>query len=169
MMDEEYKVGFVYTPTHIGEDGQIISQQEIHNLMPAEMITYMLNAALRSGAQYGTYYLSLFENNYTPLPGDTMATFMAACGENVTYTTTGTNRLTLTLPAPVGGSITTSASPNSFDFTGAATIRGAFITTGLTRGSNTGLLVSAALFASPFTLANLGSLRVPVGFALVSA
>jgi len=168
-MNNEYKVGFVYTPTHVGEDGKIISQQEMHNLMPGDMITYMLNAALRGGSQYSTYYLSLYENNYTPLPGDTMTTFMAACGENTGYTTTGTNRLTLTLPAPVAGSITTAASPNEFAFTGAATIRGAFITTGITRGSTTGLLVSAALFASPFTMANLGALRVPVGFALVSA
>jgi len=168
-MNNDYKVGFVYTPTQIDEDGQIISQQEMHNLMPGDMITYMLNAALRGGSQYSTYYLSLFENNYTPLATDTMTTFMAACGENTSYTTTGTNRLTLTLPAPVAGSITTSASPNEFAFTGAATIRGAFITTGLTRGTDTGLLVSAALFASPFTMANLGALRVPIGFALVSA
>jgi len=168
-MNNEYKVGFIYTPTHVGENGQIISQQEVHNLMPAEMITYMLNAALRGGSQYSTYYLSLYENNYTPLATDTMTTFMASCGENTSYTTTGTNRLTLTLPAPVGGSITTSSAPNEFAFTGAAIIRGAFITTGLTRGSNTNLLVSAALFASPFTMANLGALRVPVGFALVSA
>jgi len=149
-MNNDYKVGFVYTPTQIDEDGQIISQQEMHNLMPGDMITYMLNAALRGGSQYSTYYLSLFENNYTPLATDTMTTFMAACGENTSYTTTGTNRLTLTLPAPVAGSITTSASPNEFAFTGA-------------------LLVSAALFASPFTMANLGALRVPIGFALVSA
>ena len=168
-MNNDYKVGFVYTPTQIDEDGQIISQQEMHNLMPGDMITYMLNAALRGGSQYSTYYLSLFENNYTPLATDTMTTFMAACGENTSYTTTGTNRLTLTLPAPVAGSITTSASPNEFAFSGAATIRGAFITTGLTRGTDTGLLVSAALFASPFTMANLGALRVPIGFALVSA
>ena len=168
-MNDLYKVGFVYTPTLVEQDGKVIMQEEVHNLMPADMITYILNAALRSGAQYGTYYLSLFENNYTPLANDTMTSFIAACGENTTYTTTGTNRLTLTLPAPVAGSITTSASPNSFDFTGAATIRGAFISTGQTRGSTTGLLVSAALFPSPFTLANLGSLRVPVGFALVSA
>jgi hypothetical protein len=168
-MDNDCKVGFVYTPTQIGADGQIISQQEVGNLMPAEMIAYMLNACFKGGSQNTTFYISLFENNYTPQASDTMTTFIAACGENTTYTTSGTNRLTLTLPSPVAGSITTSSAPNEFDFTGAATIRGAFITTGLTRGGTTGLLVSAALFASPFTLANLGTLRVPVGFALVSA
>ena len=166
---EIYKPGFVYTVEHIGVDGKIKSVEKVHNLMPTVALDYILNASFKGGSQYSTFYLSVFTANYTPQASDTMTTFIASCSEDTTYTTSGTNRLTLTLPAVVGSAITTSASPNEFAYTGAATIRGGFITTGLTRGATAGLLVSAVLFSSAKVLAAGESLRVPIGFALVSA
>lgn len=166
---EIYKPGFVYTVEHVGVDGKIKSVEKVHNLMPTVALDYILNASFKGGSQYSTFYLSVFTANYTPLAADTMTSFIASCSEDTSYTTSGTNRLTLTLPAVVGSAITTSASPNEFAYTGAATIRGGFITTGLTRGATAGLLVSAVLFSSAKVLAAGESLRVPIGFALVSA
>ena len=168
-MKENYRPGFIYTVEHIAADGKIKSVETVKNLMPTVALDYLLNASFMGGSQYSTFYLSVFTSNYTPQAADTMTTFIASCAEDTSYTTTGTNRLTLTLPGVVGSAITTSAAPNEFAYTGAATIRGGFITTGLTRGATAGLLVSAVLFPSAKVLAAGESLRVPIGFALVSA
>jgi hypothetical protein len=168
-MKENYRPGFIYTIENIAADGRIKSVETEHNLMPGVALDYLLNAGFKDGAQYSTFYLSVFTANYTPLAADTMTTFIASCSEDTSYTTSGTNRLTITFPAVVGGALTTSASPNEFSYTGSATIRGGFITTGLTRGATAGLLVSAVLFPSAKVLAAGESLRVPIGFALVSA
>jgi len=167
-MEERRKVGFIYTIEHIGVDGKIISSEQVHNLMPTVGVDYLLNTAFKSGSAYASWYVSLYEANRTPLAADTMTTLLADCTENTGYTTTGSNRLAITFPAVSVGTLSTIASPNVFDFVGAATIRGAFITSNITRGNNSGLLMSAVLFPSPKVLAAGESLRVPVGFALVA-
>ena len=126
----------------------------------------MLGILLKGDTQYTSWYLGLFDNNYTPLAEDTMGTLIGACGENVDYT--GTARKTITFPSVSDGAVTTVADPNVFEFTSSETIRGAFITTASAWSSTTGLLLSAVLFASPKSLSSGESLKVPVGFALTS-
>lgn len=166
---EIYKSGFIYTVEHIAVDGSIKSVETVHNLMPNDAVDYLLNAAFMGSSAYSTWYLSLFDNARTPLATDTMTTFMADCGEDTVYTVTGGARPTISFPPVASGVLTTTASPNEFEFVSAATIRGAFVTTGVTRGGTTGLLCSAVLFPTAKVIAAGESLRVPVGFALISA
>jgi len=158
------KPGFTFQLDHIGADGKLISSEMIHNLMPTVAVDYVLNAAFRGGTAYSNYYMSLYTANRTPVDADTMTLLLADCVEETTYTTTSTNRLLITLPAPSSGVITPSATV--FPFTGAATVRGAFITTNITRGNNGGLLISAVLFASAKTMAAGESLSIPSTFTL---
>ena len=164
---EEYKPGFTYTVEHIGADGVVKSVEEIHNLIPTEGLDYLLNVAFKGGSAFSSWYLGLYDNARTPVAGDTMTTLIADCGENQDYT--GSGRQAITFPAVSSGSLSTVADPNVFDFTTAETIRGAFMTTSVTWGGTTGLLVSAVQFSSPKVVAAGESLRVPVAFALISA
>jgi hypothetical protein len=168
-MKENYRPGFIYTVEHIGVDGKIKSVEKIHNLMPTPAVDYLLNAAFMGGSAYSTWYLSLFDNNRTPLAADTMTTFLADCGEDTVYTAVGGARPTISFPPVSAGVLTTVASPNELAFASPSTVRGAFVTTGVTRGGTTGLLCSAVLFSTAKVLAAGESLRVPVGFALISA
>jgi len=167
---EQYEVGFTYTLKHIGVDGKLISVEQVHNIMPIVGIDYLLNTAFKGGSAYTSWYVSLFDANRLPLSTDTMETLMADCTENTAYTVTGGARKLITFPAVNSGTLSTldDANENEFDFVGASTVRGAFITTNVTRGNNAGLLISAVLFPSPKVISAGESLRVPVGFALVS-
>lgn len=166
-MIERHKAGFIYTLEHIGADGKLIDTIDVRNLIPTVGLNYLLEAALRGGSQYSSWYLGLYSTAYTPVAGDTLATFIAACGENTAYT--GTARQAVTLPAISGGATSTVSSPNTFAFTSSETITGAFIASSSVWESTTGLLISAVEFPSAKSLATGETLRVPVGFGLTSA
>lgn len=162
---EIYKPGFVFTPERVGVDGLVTPYASVHNIIPTVGLNYLLEVAFRSGSAYASWYLSLFNANRTPLVGDTMASFLSDCDENTAYTTTGNARSLITFPAASGGEFSTVSSPAVFDFTTSSTVRGAFITTGGTRGGTTGLLISAVLFDFAKTIGAGESLRVPLGFS----
>ena len=165
-VDAVLKAGWWYILEHVGRDGVVKSREKVFNLMPTPSLNYLLNAAYKSGSQYATLYLGLYDNNRTPLAADTMTELAADYGENVAYT--GTERGTITLPTVAAGAVNTVASPNEFDFTSTQSVRGAFISSSPTWSGSTGLLVSAVLFPSPKALVSGETLRVPCGFAIVS-
>ena len=167
-LPEKYLVGFTYAVEVLGPDGNVQSIERVKNLMPAASIAYQMAAAWTGGTQYTSWYLSLFENNYTPVSSDTMTTLLASAAENTTYTTTGGARLTFAPAEILNGTWSTAAAPSVFEFTVAATIRGAFITSNVTRGNTSGLLVSAVKFATAKSIEAGGALRVPAGIALVA-
>jgi len=167
-MEEKYRVGFTYTFEHIDRDGRIISVETIENLMPNVGLDYMLNAAFHGGSAYTAWYLGVYGANRTPLATDTMTLLLADCIEDTVYTVVGGARQAITISAPVSGVMTNTAAPNVLAFPSSSTVRGAFVTTGSVRGSNSGLLVSAALSASPKVMEAGAELKCYVGFAIVA-
>lgn len=163
---ELYKPGFIYGIEHIGADGKVLSAEEAHNIIPTVGLNHILGVLFKGDSQFTTWYLGLYDNNYTPLAADTLSTFIGAAGENSAYT--GTARQAITFPSVAGGVLSTSDDPNVFDFTSGQTIRGAFIASSPTWDATAGMLISAVLFPSPKTIASGESLRVPVGFSLTS-
>ena len=161
------KIGFIYTLEHIGADGNLISREEVENIIPTVGLDYIIGSAFKGASQFSAYYLGLYGANYVPVASDTMTTLTAACSELQSYT--GTTRAAIAFPAVTSGTIVTSAAPNEFAFAAAETIRGAFISSSPTWGGVAGLLVSAVLFPSPKVMAAGDILRVPVGFSLTSA
>lgn len=163
---EIYKAGFIYTPAHLDRDGNVLSVEEAPNIIPTVGLNYLLGAAFTGVSPFTTWYLGLFDNEWTPVAADTMTTLVGNAGENVAYT--GTTRQTIVFPAVSAGALSTLADPNVFEFTSSETIRGAFISSGPTWNNTTGLLISAVIFPSPKVISSGESLRVPVGFGLVS-
>lgn len=163
---ELHKLGFIYMPTHLDRNGNVLSVEEAPNIVPMAGLNYLLGAAFTGASQFTTWYLGLFDNNWNPTSIDTMATLIASAGENKDYT--GTARQAITFPAVSEGALSTLDDPNVFAFTSSETIRGAFITTSPTWDGTTGLLVSAVLFPTAKTLVSGETLRVPVGFSLYS-
>lgn len=163
---EACKAGFIYTVEHLGRGGEVLSVEQAQNIIPTAGLNYILGATLTGQTQFTAWYLGLYSNNYTPIAADTASTFIGNAGENQAYT--GTERQTITFPAVSNGSVSTLSDPNIFNFTSSQTIRGAFIATTPAWGGTTGLIISALLFPSPKNVTSGESLKVPVGFTLIS-
>lgn len=109
----------------------------------------------------------LYEGDYTPVAGDTAATFPAAATEFTAYD--GTTRKTFVPGAVVGTNVDNHDNKAEFTFTPAKVVYGGFISSSSARGSTSGVLLSAVRFGSPKSVDAGGVLRVTAGFTLASA
>lgn len=158
------KIGFVYTFQHFDEDMHLVDEWSEHNLVPTEGMNYILNAALAGGSASSTWYIGLFSGNYTPVIGDTMATFPGNATEFTGYT--NSTRGTLTAGAVASGAWSNTASPFDFTFNASGTIYGAFLSSVSTKSATTGTLLSATRFAASKTVGSGEILRVTAGITL---
>ena len=163
---EQLKPSFLWTFTEKDESGNVLSVESVRNLIPTEGLNYILNAAFKGGAQYATLYAGLYEGNYTPIPGDTMAAFPAAATECTTYTST-------TRPAVTFGTVASGNMDNLSNlvqFTGNAdrTIYGGLLSTSSVKGGTTGVLCSVVRAPSTKNLSNGGRIEVALAFQFVS-
>lgn len=163
---EKLKPSFVWTFKEIDKDNHVISIETQRNLIPVEGLNYILDAAFKSGTQYPTLYAGLYEGNYTPIPGNEMATFPGAATECTAYTSA-------TRPAVVFGNVTSGNMDNLDNlvvFTGNAdrVVYGGFLSTSSVKGGTTGILASAVRAPSTKTLSNGGRIEVALAFQFVS-
>ena len=136
----------------ITRNGEVIDSWEVDNIVPNEGLNHILDVAFSNGSPTTAFFVGLFKNNYTPVAGDTMATFPATANESTTDFSQATRPAWVEAGA-ASQSITNSASPASFTFTAPSTvIQGAFLSTSSVKGGTSGLLMSAARFASSRTL-----------------
>ena len=161
------KIGFKYLFECFSPSGELLWEQESINLIPDVGRDYIMTAARLDGSKLTTWYIGLYEANRTPVVGDTMTTLLADCVEDVSYTTTANARLVLT-GALAAGVFSNTLSPASFVFEAAKTIYGGFITSGATRGSTTGTLLSAVKNATAKTVAIGDILRVTTGLSFTT-
>lgn len=158
--------GFTYTFDTL-KNGILVAREVHHNLVPIEGLNYLLSVGFKAGVAYPNFYMGLYEGAYTPVPGDTAATFPAAATELVAYAEA--TRLPLDFGAVAAGSMDNSA--NRVEFTGTTNgkqVRGGFISSSPTKGSATGILVSAVQFPSPKPLDAGAVLRATAAFSIVS-
>ena len=83
-----------------------------HNIMPTEGLNYVLNSAVRGLAQLTSWYIGLFEGNYTPVLADTAATFPGSATESTAYAES--TRQAYTTVAASGGVLTNAAAVATF-------------------------------------------------------
>ena len=159
--------GFTYTVELLDPAGNVVETSTDCNLMPAEGIAHLVNTTLKAGAQVTSWYVGLFEGNYTPASTDTAATLPAAATECTAYS--ASTRLAFTPGTLAAGAVDNAASKAEFTFSSDKTVYGGFISSASAKGSTSGVLLSVVRFGSPKILSAGSTLRVTAGFALASA
>lgn len=164
-MNSQAALGFTYRLKLTHVDGTV-EYSEDSNLIPTEGLNHMMSVTFKSAGQVATWYLALFEGNYTPVAGLTAATFPAAATECTAYVLT-------TRPEFVEGSVTNGAVDNSasvavFEFTAPKVIYGGAMLSSSVKGATSGVIMSAARFTSPKTVETGAKLEVLAGNSLVS-
>jgi hypothetical protein len=116
------------------------------NIVTDEGLNHILNVQFNGATQVATWYLGTFEGNYTPVAGDTAATFPASATECTAYDEAA--RPAFVEATSSAKSITNTASPAVFTYNATKTIYGAFLTSIATKSSTAGTLFAAAKFAA---------------------
>jgi hypothetical protein len=164
-MNELIRLGFVYD-IEVVHRGFVIARERAHNLMPVEGLNHILSTVIGGGTQVGTWYVGIFEGNYTPLLTDTAATFPALATECTAYDET--TRREFVDGAVAGGAVNNSASRAEFTSNADKTIYGGFIASASGKGATTGTLLSAVRFASPKSFPDEAVLRITAGLTLAN-
>jgi len=159
--------GFEYTLELCDPNGVVVERETIHNIMPTEGQNHALSVLLAGGTQNPTWYIGLFEGNYTPTLTDTAAAFPAASTETTTYSEA--TRVAFVPGAISGGAATNSASRAEFTSTSSKTIYGAFMVSASGKGATSGVLLSAAKFSTTKSFDVGFVLRVTAGITASSS
>lgn len=128
-------------------NGRLIDEWDTKNVVTDEGINHALNVIFNGASQVPTWYIGLFINNYTPVSGDTAATFPSSAGEATTQYSEGA-RQTYVEATSTAKSITNSANKATFTAAAAVTVYGALLSSIATKGGTTGVLMAAAKFAT---------------------
>lgn len=148
-------------------DGAVIDEWIDKNLVVNEGLNSMLNVMFHSAAQITTWYVGLYEGNYTPVATVTAATIASAATETTAYTQTA--RPEFVEAAAASQSITNSANRATFTFNDTKTVYGAFLVSTATKSGTTGTLFSAARFASSKAVVSGDELLLTYTFTAASA
>lgn len=139
-------VGLTYVVEQI-RDGVVIDREVVDNIVPTEGLNYLLSCGLDGGSQITSWYMGVFENNYTPQYTDTAALFPGGgyAGESTAYDEAA--RQTVSFGTVSSGVLATDANC-AFTMNATKTIYGAFIASASAKSSTAGTLVSAVKFSS---------------------
>ena len=127
----------------IVRDGEVIDEFDCHNLVTDEGLDHILGVEFTGVSQITSWYLGIFEGNYTPVATDTAATITANSTESTAYTQS--TRVAYTGVEASQG-VTNSAAPATFTFNATKTIYGAFLASASAKSATTGKLFAAAAF-----------------------
>jgi hypothetical protein len=114
-------VGGIFSGEHIRK-GEVIDAWEDHNLVVNEGLNSLLGIMFHGDTQITTWYMGVFEGNYTPVATVTAATITAASTESTAYDEA--TRQAYDEAAAASQSITNSASRATFTFNATKTIYG---------------------------------------------
>lgn len=148
-------------------DGETIDRWRDDNLVTNQGLDALLDIMFHGTTQIGTWYIGLFEGNYTPVATVTAATITAASTECTAYDET--TRQQFVEAAASGQSITNSASRATFTFNAEKTIYGAFLVSASAKSATSGTLFSAAQFGAPKDVVDDDQLLVTYTIGAASA
>jgi len=144
-MEQSFDIGGKFT-FELVRDGKVIDKWEEKNLVVNEGLNHLLNVYLGATAKVGTWFVGLFEGNYTPISSLTAATVAADAVESSAYAEA--TRPEWVDAAAVTQQITNSASKATFTINATKTIYGAFLVSDSTKGGTTGTLFAASRFSA---------------------
>lgn len=148
-------------------DGEVIDEETFDNLVTNEGIDHILNTVFHGGTPVTTWYLGLFEGNYTPVATVTGATITSASTESTAYDES--TRVAFDEAAASGQAITNAASKATFTMNATKTIYGAFLVSNSTKSATTGVVMSAARFGTSKAVVDDDQLLLTYTFSGVSA
>lgn len=151
----------------IVRDGVVIDEFEAPNLVCNEGLNHLLSIELAAGTQITSWYLGLFEGNYTPVASVTAATITSASTECTAYTQS--TRQAWTPGAVSSQAVSNSGSTATFTFNASKTIYGAFLVSNSTKSSTSGTLFSASAFASSKSVTSGDQLLLTYSFSVSSS
>lgn len=147
-------------------NGEILSESEDPNLVVNEGLNHILDAVLAGATQVSTWYVGLFEGNYTPTAGLTAATVTATATESTAYDEA--TRVAYVEAAASGQSITNSANRATFTINATKTIYGVFLVSAAAKSATTGTLLAASRFAAAKSVVAADELLVTYTFSATS-
>lgn len=122
--DSSFAAGGVFE-FELVRDGKVIDKWSDHNLVTNEGLNDLLSVYLVGGPQKVTWYVGLFEGNYTPMAAVTAATVKTASTECTAYGEA--TRQTWAGATPASQSTTNSASKATFTINATKSVYGAFL------------------------------------------
>lgn len=140
---EQMKLAGVYHGQII-RAGEVIDEFEFPNLIVNEGLNHILDVQFHNVTQVATWYIGLFEANYTPVAGLTAATITTAATECTAYDEA--TRQEFKEAAAASQSISNTADRAKFTFNATKTIYGAFLVSDSAKSGTSGKLFSAARF-----------------------
>lgn len=127
------------------------------NLITDQGANHILSAVLAGGTVYTTWYLAPFTTDVTPVVGWTAATFPATAGELTTQIAEAT-RPAYTEATPASRSTNNNDSPATITAAqDSVVIRGVGLLSHSTKGSTSGVLLSAYKYTAAYTLPTTGN------------
>ncbi|WP_398493389.1 hypothetical protein [Variovorax sp.] len=131
---------------------------------PAEGRNYLLNVGVHGGAQVTTWYIALFEGDYTPQEDDAAANIGARATEITAYSQT--TRPEFVESAAVGGATDNEASVAQFTLTAPKTVRAFGLLSAAGKGAATGTLLAFQRLSSPRSYDVGDVIKVPTSLTL---
>lgn len=143
-------LGFIYTLELLDANGNVIDKRECRNLMPQVSINHIVGLIRGTATPIGNWYMGIYEGNFVPVSGTTAANLQTDAQECVAYNET-------TRPVwqhAYDGTQTVSnlAARAEFTMNASKRVYGGFICANSAKGSNTGVILSIARFASPLDM-----------------
>lgn len=158
-----FKPAGVFTVEHFSPQLELIDIYQFPNGIVTVGKNYALDVAFNDGSPIANWYIGLIDNSgYTTLLGnDTMASH-AGWAEFSTYTSA--TRPLWNRNAASAGAVS-SGTTTDFTFSGAGTLKGAFITSDNTKSGTTGTLWAHGLFLNNVVATDGDTLRITYAVA----
>ena len=147
--------------------GDLLSRDVSPNIVTTEGLNHILSVTVAGGSQTGTWYVALFEGNVTPGASLTAATFTATTTECTAYDES--TRVAYVEGAVASGAVDNSASRAVFTMNATKTVYGGGLLSVSTKSSTSGVLLSAAKFATARAVVDDDELSVRFNLALTSS
>ena len=146
--------------------GELLATYRAKNRVPAEGLNLIASAFFASGAVPPALYIGLYSGGHVPDGTETGANLATLVTEVTDYE--GATRKAFVPGAVSNGGCSNAASLATFNFTGDATVNGAFISTVAAKGATTGGLLSVVRFPIARPVDASVYVEVLSGFQLLS-
>jgi len=159
------EIGGYFTTDVNGED-----VQKHKNIVVDEGLIYVINTSLAAVAQQASWFVGIFQNNYTPVPADTAALFPGAGVANeINAEYTEGTRPAYTPNVTNLTNVSNSSVPATFTINAAVSAYGAFLVSDSVKTGTTGVLCAASKFTAVRNLVNADVLNVSYQLTIADA